>query len=170
MNRKTLSGLTLVELLITIAVAGILLSLAVPSFRTMIQNNKMASHANEMVSSINLARNEAVKRGIRVKIKASSTDGSNEWGKGWKVWADIDDDGTVNGTEVVLREVGEFDSSMVLDNSTPATSYLFTYGSDGSLGDARTLRLCDSSQTGEKGREISVSPSGRVSVSEYTCS
>jgi prepilin-type N-terminal cleavage/methylation domain-containing protein len=168
MNKKTTSGLTLVELVITIAVAGILAGLAIPSFRDMIQNNRMASHANELVSSVNLARNEAVKRGVQVKIKAAGTATDNEWGKGWKVWVDDDGDGTINGTEVVLRDVGEFNSSIELD-STGNTS-LFVYQADGSLGAAQTLRLCDSTKSGEKGREITIAPSGRVSVSDYTCS
>ena len=55
-------GFTLVELMITLAVVVVLTVIAVPSFRNMINSNRLTTAANEMVGALNLARMEAIKR------------------------------------------------------------------------------------------------------------
>ena len=174
MNRKHTLGLTLVELVITIAVAGILAGLAIPSFRDMIQNNRMASHANELVSSLNLARSEAVKRGTKVKIIATGNSSTNEWGEGWTVWIDTDGNGAIDDGESKLKVSAGFSAEMVLNSVGDYSLYVF--GSDGSFrandssGVAETLQLCDTGRVGETGRQLNIAPSGRISVLEYSCS
>jgi type IV fimbrial biogenesis protein FimT len=64
MNRQ--SGFTLVELMVTIAIAAILLGLGVPSFRTLIENNRIAAASNDIVTALQFARSEAVKRAVLV--------------------------------------------------------------------------------------------------------
>jgi type IV fimbrial biogenesis protein FimT len=171
MKRENEWGLTLIELLITIAVAAILVGLAAPNFREMIQANRMASHANEMVSSLNLARSEAIKRSVQVRMSATTPGATNEWGKGWTVWVDLDGDGVIDdaaGDEEVQRKIDSFSGDLVFDSVANKSEY--TFRPDGSFGSSEDVRLCDGSQTGEKGRAINISPSGRVSVSDYTCS
>ena len=173
MNKKTTSGLTLVELVITIAVAGILAGLAITSFRDMIQNNRMASHANELISSINLARSEAVKRGVGVKLTASGTSAGNEWGDGWTVWIDTNGDGVIDDTEA-LKKVDVFSGSVTLDSTNGVSEYSYradgSFEAGGATGVSEVLELCDPNKTGETGRKINIAPSGRPSVSELTCS
>lgn len=55
-------GFTLVELMITLAVAGVLMMIAIPSFRHVTMSNRLSTTANDLVDSINTARMEAVKR------------------------------------------------------------------------------------------------------------
>ena len=66
MNRQ--SGFTLVELMVTIAIAAILLGLGVPSFRTLIENNRIAAASNDVVTGLQFARSEAVKRALLVSF------------------------------------------------------------------------------------------------------
>ena len=77
------------ELLVTVAVAGIVLSFGVPSFMGLIDNNRAVAHTNDLVTSLNLGRSEAVRRGAPISL-CSSTDGatcnaSNDWSSGWIV-------------------------------------------------------------------------------------
>lgn len=62
-------GFTLVELMITIAVAAILLATATPSFTSLIQNHRLVAQHNDFVANLNLARSEAVKRSARHPVQ-----------------------------------------------------------------------------------------------------
>ncbi|MES9900901.1 MAG: GspH/FimT family pseudopilin [Sedimenticola sp.] len=151
-------GFTLVELMITLAVGGILLAIAVPSYRTMVQNNRLAAGANEFVSSMGLARSEALKR--RTDITVTATDSSvagNEWGKGgWEV-----KEGTT-----LLKTVPAFSGDITFNSTGDNSS--FTYSANGGASGSDTIDLCTGS--GETGRQISLSATGRVSVnSSYPC-
>jgi type IV fimbrial biogenesis protein FimT len=91
------SGFTLVELLITVVVAIILTGLAIPAFLEMIQNNRVVTHTNDLVTALNLARSESVRRNESVRVSACDTsDGctatGTNWSMGWVVWQDADGD------------------------------------------------------------------------------
>jgi type IV fimbrial biogenesis protein FimT len=85
MKRQT--GFTLMELLIVIAIAGVLVAVGVPGLRTMVENNRLTSQINQFSSSLALARSEAVKVNDHVAI-CPSTNGSScaadvDWNVGW---------------------------------------------------------------------------------------
>jgi type IV fimbrial biogenesis protein FimT len=88
-------GFTLVELLITIVVLTILLAAGVPSFQAFIKNNRVTGQTNDLVSAIQLARSEALKRGTNAVVCASDdqatcTDDKDTWADGWIVFSDFD--------------------------------------------------------------------------------
>lgn len=62
-------GFTLIELLVTLAVAIIIMTIAVPSFNGLMTNSRLASDYNEILSGLNLARSEAIKRRENVSFK-----------------------------------------------------------------------------------------------------
>lgn len=76
-----MQGFTLVELMVTIAVAAILLGIATPSFTSIINNNRLTAAANEMVATLQTARLEAVRRNRSVTV-CSSANGSDCAGEG----------------------------------------------------------------------------------------
>lgn len=61
-SRRRHVGFTILELMVSLAVAGVLLVIAIPSFRQLIISNRLTTAANDMVAAINVARMEAVKR------------------------------------------------------------------------------------------------------------
>jgi type IV fimbrial biogenesis protein FimT len=108
MNKQ--DGFTLAELIVTVAIAAIVLTVGIPSFQETMRKNRAAAHMNEMLTVLNLARGEAAKRGQRVSLcpstnGASCTGGTN-WSNGWIMFTDTstDDNAVIVGT--VLR-VGE---------------------------------------------------------------
>lgn len=78
-NRSGQSGFTLIELLVTIAVIVIMATIAVPNFRGLIERNQLSADFNHMLSGINFARSEAVKRRTNVSVDISDADGANPW-------------------------------------------------------------------------------------------
>lgn len=63
-------GFTLLELMATITILAILLGIGIPSLTAFIQNSRVTSQANGLVSSFHLARSEAIKRGVQVTVEA----------------------------------------------------------------------------------------------------
>lgn len=82
-------GFTLVELMLAITIFGILLMIAVPSFRDAALGSRLSAEANNLLASVQLARSEAIKRNEAITLCASS-DGSScaasgGWEQGWVV-------------------------------------------------------------------------------------
>lgn len=90
MFKRRATGFTLIELMVTIAVAAILLAIALPSFQGALRSNRVATASNEVLASLSLARTEAI-RGIGPAGVCPSTNGtscavSTDWAAGWTVW------------------------------------------------------------------------------------
>jgi type IV fimbrial biogenesis protein FimT len=108
-------GFTLMELMVTIAIAGILLGVAIPSFTSIISNNRLTTYTNELVTALNLARSEAIKRGQPITIKRIS-DTPGDWGSGWTVFTDLHGDGTLDiaDGDTLLRTYAALPTSFTL--------------------------------------------------------
>ena len=88
-NSQAQTGITLVELLIVIAIAAILASLAGPSFSDFINRTRQSSVVSQLVSDLNRARSEAIKRNTPVLLCVRSTDSAcgttTNWQNGWLI-------------------------------------------------------------------------------------
>jgi len=129
---KKISGFTIIELITVMAIAGILLAIAVPSMRSFSQKGKISSFGNEMVSALQIARSEAIKRsGIAcVCPTANANDpipvcsGSNDWESGWIAFFDSTGNCSFNPGDVipdVLLKVMDgdgFDNFTLRNNNT----------------------------------------------------
>ncbi|MCE9683040.1 GspH/FimT family pseudopilin [Halomonas alkalisoli] len=87
------SGFTLIELLVTIAVMSIIATIAVPGFQGMMASNRLASDYNEILSGLNLARSEAIKRRQDVSFEVITS-------SPWEYRVYVTDDGSGNAIRV----------------------------------------------------------------------
>ncbi|ABM04941.1 pilin, putative [Psychromonas ingrahamii 37] len=87
-STKNSQGMTLLELLITLAIIIILSSIAVPSYRTFMANERFAIASNELYNAYRFARNEAIKTSSSMTLKPKT----GGWVNGWQV---TDSSGTV---------------------------------------------------------------------------
>lgn len=103
------AGFTLIEMIITLAIAAILLAVAVPSLRESMQKNRTTAASNELTGSMNVARSESVKRGTRVVVCKSANNAdcvtSNAAGyeQGWIIFVDSNNDAVRDAGEAILR-------------------------------------------------------------------
>lgn len=172
-------GFTLIELIVTIAVAAILLGVAVPSFQETIKNNRMAANVNEFIAALNLARSEAIKRGVPVTVckgNAAACNNAARWDDGWIVFADgAGAAGTVNaGTgaclpteDCILRVYPALDATYSFGGSSPAMVNRVTYDPKG-FSAAGHLVMCDDRGFGENGRAIVIARTGRAQTMKAT--
>lgn len=163
-------GFTLIELLVTIVILAILLSIAVPNFITLVQNSRLVGQTNDLVTSLNYARSEAIKRGVRVSV-CSRLDNATcsgvavfNWDAGWLVFVNPNNNAVVDAGETVLQVRQPLENSNTLRT---AGIQRVTYQSSGFSGNAGTFRLCDS-RGPASGRAIVVSLQGRVSTNTGT--
>ncbi len=129
------SGFSMIELMITIVITGILLKLAVPAFQSTIQVQRIKVEANNLLNDLQFARSEAEKEGQPVTICVSS-DGATcaaagtGWQSGWIVFSDQAGNQIMNsGTDVLLRVQQAWTSSDTMTTSPSVTA--ITYNRDG---------------------------------------
>ena len=97
------AGFTLIELMVTIAIAAILLLVATPSFVSMQRNSELTSAANAFVAAINAARGEAMKASQHAMAVPA---GGSGWSGGWTVFVDVNGNSVFDSTtdRVVLQQ------------------------------------------------------------------
>lgn len=154
-------GFTLIELMITIAVAAILLTVALPSFQDSIRRNRILTQASDIVSTLALARSEAVKRNQTVSVVVADAANSNgTWAGGWC----ITEGAPADCTGAVIRIYPAIEN-----NSLSSATTSFSFDKKGFLSTAAgTVSVCKSS--GEAGRNVVINGIGQAVVQEITCS
>ena len=142
-----------------VLIASILMAVAVPSFQDFVINNQLTTQANSLVTTMQLARSEAVKRNKSVTVE--TTDVSTNWGNGFRTWVDINGNGARDAGETLRQENAL--SANTLTSSIKTFQYLPTgFASIG--GVSVDFDLCHGSD--KKGRKVTLDNTGHVSVAE----
>jgi len=162
-------GFTLAELMIVLAIAGIVAAIAIPSFLGLIRANQIRSSQGALISAFQFARTEALRRGTEIflsPVDSSST--ANEWGSGFRVWVDENADNSFDDGEE-LRVESPFNDAMTLDGTDSIASISYLPNGMTDLTATLVINVCDD-RVGETGREISLLATGMVSVNpDYIC-
>ncbi len=162
------AGFTLIELMITLSVAVILATQAIPSLRGLLLDHRMTAQVNGLVTHLSLGRSESILRDRQVVLCASldqrHCDRGGRWGKGWIVFVDSDFDEDRDAGERVLRIQRELPAGMTLHYAGFGSSRYVTFKSTGMTGVNGTFTFCDD-RGAAHGRAIIVSKTGRARLS-----
>ena len=177
-------GFTLIELMVSVALIAIMLTLAVPSLTTFQRNAELTSATNTLVSAINAARGEAMKRGVYAAIVPA--DASN-WSSGWIVFVDTNRNGIYDSTVDTVAMTKEapptyltISGNGIASGSTPyimfdASGYAKSKGGGvGNLTFTIARNDVNASQLADQTRRLIISVTGRVRTckpsTDSTCS
>ena len=180
MKKIIQSGFTLLELMVVIAMMGLIMAVGIPSFQAMITTNEVADSTNELILSLRKARAEAISSG-RNTVVCSSVDGTTcsgaagNWNQGWLVMVDRNLDGNyleINDELLWVHELKSNTSIAITPSPTTATigvindfrhTVTFSYTGELDAGTPGEFHLC--SGVGDyPRREISVSVGGEASL------
>ena len=100
-------GFTLIELMVTIAIAAVLMVIGVPSFLAFQRNSELTSATNSFIAALSAARGEAMKRGRQAVIVPRA---NNNWATGWTVFIDTDNNQQFNGSDILIVQGGALPS------------------------------------------------------------
>ena len=165
-------GFTLLELMTTLGVAAILMSVAIPNLKTFKMNAQRSAAINELVSGVHLARNTAVTRNARVAVCASTDSAgcnSTNWEDGWIAFVDNDSDQTVDAGETILR-ASEGMQGITVDSVNFASSFMFRPNgrimSNNIATNNGEFTFCDR-RGADEARVLLVDIAGRPQTSKY---
>ncbi|AUN95497.1 GspH/FimT family pseudopilin [Pseudazoarcus pumilus] len=166
-------GLTLIELVVTIAILAIVIALAAPSFAAIVRDNRIATGTNQLMGALQTARSEAVRRGHRVNLCVSQNlltcvdgDSAAGWDGGWLMFADQDGDNVLDDDEEILQVGNPLRGLQASGNGPVKTS--ISFAATGQPRQAGTIGLCGG--VGEHvGRSIVISVVGRIRHDHVEC-
>lgn len=170
---RSSAGFTLLELIVTLAIVGVLAAFAAPNMGTIIRNHRITTLTNEIIAELKLARSEAIKRGVNVGVCTAdgsasplACDTGKTWHDGRAVYVDSNQNGTNDAGEGFRGGDAIADSRRIkVANSAGVATNLIVFNAQGAstLGDIN-LVICDS-RGQEFGRGIEIlRVSGEVRV------
>lgn len=171
MNKRSAgAGFTLIELMVVVALAALLQSLAVPAFAGFVNSMRLTVAVNSLFTSLLLARSEAIKRNGRAVLCKSVTGEacvtSGSWEQGWIVFHDTNNNARRDAGEAVVSFQQALQAPILLSGNNPLASYVSftpmgtTAYASGAF-QAGTLTACITSLGSQEARQIVISSAGR---------
>lgn len=173
-NQGQYAGFTLIELMVTLLLASIVLSYGVPSFRSMMLNSRQSTTMNNFLTSMMLARTEAVKRHQNITLCASSDNAScsnsGGWEQGWIVFSDQNSNAVFDAGEVLIRAYSGITNGATLRGTAGIRTSL-SYQLNGFIvpGNNGMIVYCDArvqnfANNASNSRVLVISPTGQARV------
>jgi type IV fimbrial biogenesis protein FimT len=182
--KRAPAGFTLLELMVVLAIAGVLMAVAVPAMGDFIRNGRITGAANDVMAALHFARSEAIKRRLPVTLCTSAnaiqadntanpnaTCAASEFLTGWIAFVDTNQSGQRDAGEIILLNHEPMNAQITARSSFIPfrVTYLLNGFSDNPNG--VRLVLCDARGNTPSGGQLSaargifVAVTGRAGVS-----
>ena len=168
--RHRLRGVTLLELMVVVAIATILMMVAAPSFTALMNTQRANSAATTLLNGMNFARNEAIKRNVRVVLCKSATSSactnSGLWSQGWIVFQDTNNNAQVDTGEAVLMQQGTAAQGVSITGNQNIADYV-SYSASGTAKllsgamQAGTFTICTTPAQTDSVNQLVLNTTGR---------
>lgn len=182
----TAAGVTLIELLVTLSILAILISVAIPALSSFVADSQKSSRVFDLVGALNLARSEAIKRGVNVSVcktehpdaEEASCQADAGWNQGWLVFVDnihVPDNqlGILDGDDKIIKVYPAAANLPITTGGNFSAGITYRYdglamgikanGLSGTASD--TFRLCSDN----KALTVVSNRSGRLSIRQGRC-
>lgn len=166
LRRPVQRGVTLMEVMVVLGIVAVLLVFGLPAFREFMVRSRLDAAAQDLITSLQFARSEATRRGAQVTLRLDGTAGSRNWGSGWSMFVDADQDGVLDAGEEVIRRGMALTAPLTLFGSASFDT-IIAFDRDGRLTSAGGhFVLCEGGVLTEDGqsrsRAVLVNGAGRV--------
>ena len=162
-------GFTLLELLITLIILALLMTIGIPSFASQIQNTKLKTTTLSLFEAVQLTRNKAVFANARAVVK-----NQDSWDEGWEIFMDTNDNGVRDQNETILQTHEKIKGIRIISNA-PIRNYVSFIGSgesrfigktNGGAFQAGTFKVCPT--TKGSGYTLILARSGRLRMDKIS--
>lgn len=169
--KRAQAGFTILELMVVVAIAGVLAAIAIPAMGNFLRNSRITSAANDVMAGFHFARSEAIKRRIPVtlctsanSLAANPTCAASDLLTGWIAFVDINRNGQVEVGEQVLMQHEAMNAQVTAQSAL--NPFAVTYLQNGLAWNANAaqLVLCDDRGNTPSGGELSAARGILVSV------
>lgn len=171
LRAAAMRGFSLVELMIALAIAAVMLSLAAPGMTQLIASIWISTQASDMVANLALSRSEAIKRGMHATLCPSDSSTActpSAWSAGYIAFVDFDGDGSFDtGSDIILRVSGRLQGDNTLTSGDFSAATPLQFMPSGQAGKAGSFTLC---QNGQSSRVIAVTLAGGVNTVSMSAS
>ncbi len=169
--KRAQAGFTLLELMVVLAIAGVLMAVAIPAMGNFIRNSRITGAANDVMAGFHFARSEAIKRRVPVTLctsansqAANPTCAASPLLTGWVAFVDTNQNGQVDVGEAVLTQHEAMNAQITARSSI--SPFAVTYGMNGLalVPNPAQLVLCDERGNTPSGGELSAARGILVAV------
>lgn len=144
MARRNKAGFSLIELMVTVSIAAILISMGIPAFQNYALKQRLNAAVNALHNDLLMARSQAIHRDMQViacPLKAQSgCTGKTDWSEGWIVFGDSNEDGNFQEGESILRHGQKVENVMI--HSTAGRTHFRFYSNGTAPGSNGSISLC----------------------------
>jgi type IV fimbrial biogenesis protein FimT len=171
-QRHRSRGFTLLEMVSVMGIVGILMAIAIPSFKYVTSANRVAAEGNGLLGDLQYARAEAIKEGQSVSVCVTQDNAtcanSNSWNTGWLIFSDVNGDGAINGADIALRKSPAFSGTDTLSASNNVKAITFNReGFAAGLTGAQVFTLHTATTNNQWTRCLTLSTVGMMAITHY---